>query len=41
MVGSSILRKLKSDGFNNLIYKSKGELDLMIQDDVESFCDAL
>ena len=37
MVGSSILRKLKSDGFNNLIYKSKGELDLMIQDDVESF----
>jgi len=37
MVGSAILRKLKSDGFINLIYRSRDELDLMVQDDVESF----
>ena len=37
MVGSAILRKLKSDGLINLIYRSRDELDLMVQDDVESF----
>tara|TARA_Y100000992_G_scaffold130299_1_gene85885 strand:- start:28 stop:981 length:954 start_codon:yes stop_codon:yes gene_type:complete len=37
MVGSAILRKLKSDGFINLIYINRDELDLMVQNDVESF----
>lgn len=37
MVGSAILRKLKSDGFNNFILRSSRELDLRIQEDVKKF----
>jgi GDP-L-fucose synthase len=37
MVGSAILRKLKSEGFYNLIYKNSLELDLRNQSSVESF----
>lgn len=35
MVGSAIVRKLRSEGFNNLILKSHAELDLLRQSDVE------
>ncbi len=37
LVGSSILRKLTQDGFNNLIYKRSSELDLRRQKDTEDF----
>lgn len=37
MVGSAILRKLESEGYNNLIYKTSSELDLRNQDTVKSF----
>jgi len=37
MVGSSILRRLKNDGFANLITKSKEELDLTNQQSVSDF----
>jgi len=37
MVGSAIVRKLKSEGYNNLILKSKSELDLTVQNDTEKF----
>jgi GDP-L-fucose synthase len=37
MVGSAIVRKLKSEGFNNLVYKTSSELDLRIQADVDEF----
>jgi GDP-L-fucose synthase len=37
MVGSAILRKLKSTGFNNIITKSSNDLDLRNQRDVEHF----
>lgn len=37
MVGSAIVRKLKSEGFNNLVYKTSSELDLRNQADVNSF----
>lgn len=37
MVGSAILRKLESQGFNNIIYKTSDELDLRIQKKVEDF----
>jgi len=37
LVGSSIVRKLKSEGYNNLILKTKSELDLRRQADVEEF----
>jgi GDP-L-fucose synthase len=37
MVGSSILRRLKIDGFDNLITKSKEELDLTNQQSVSDF----
>ena len=37
MVGSAIVRKLKSEGYNNLILKSHSELDLMNQKDVTDF----
>lgn len=37
MVGSSILRKLKSKGYLNVIYKSSKDLDLRIQDHVNIF----
>ncbi len=37
LVGSSILRKLTQDGFDNLIYKRSSELDLRRQKDTEDF----
>jgi len=37
MVGSAILRKLKSENYNNLLIKSSKELDLRRQTDVDNF----
>ena len=39
MVGSAILRKLKKEGFNNIIVKTSAELDLRNQADVQKFFD--
>ncbi len=40
LVGSAILRNLKSKGYGNFILKSHKELDLMRQEAVEAFFDA-
>ncbi len=40
MVGSAITRKLKSEGFNNLILRSSSELDLRNQSSVDKFFEA-
>lgn len=37
MVGSAILRKLLKEGFDNIVVKTSGELDLKQQADVETF----
>jgi GDP-L-fucose synthase len=37
LVGSAILRRLKSEGFTNLIYRTHAELDLTRQADVDAF----
>lgn len=37
LVGSAILRKLKAEGYRNLLTRTRGELDLMRQDAVEAF----
>ena len=37
MVGSALLRKLKAEGFSNLITRNHSELDLTRQSDVEAF----
>jgi len=37
MVGSAIVRKLKSEGFTNIITRTLSELDLKVQHDVEIF----
>ena len=37
MVGSAIVRKLTSNGYNNLILRTSRELDLRRQEDVEDF----
>ncbi len=37
MVGSSILRKFDKEGYKNLIYKTRRELDLFNQQEVEAF----
>jgi len=37
MVGSAILRKLKSQGFNNFVFKTSQELDLRSQTEVNEF----
>lgn len=37
LVGSAIMRKLQSDGFNNIITKTHKELDLIDQAEVERF----
>ncbi|MDB4534631.1 GDP-L-fucose synthase [Vicingaceae bacterium] len=37
MVGSAIVRKLSSDGFNNLVFKTSSELDLTNQQAVNEF----
>ena len=37
MVGSAILRRLASDGYENIVTRTREELDLLRQDDVERF----
>ena len=37
MVGSALCRRLRSDGFENLIVKAREELDLTRQTEVEGF----
>ena len=37
MVGSAIVRRLKKEGFQNLVFKTSSELDLTNQNDVEAF----
>jgi len=37
MVGSAIVRKLKAEGYGNIITRTHAELDLTRQDQVESF----
>lgn len=37
LVGSGIVRKLKAEGYNNLVLKTSSELDLRVQSDVEKF----
>lgn len=37
MVGSSIVRRLKEEGYNNIIVRSRKELDLTRQTDVEDY----
>jgi len=37
MVGSAIVRKLKAEGFSNLVLKTSKELDLRDQKAVEAF----
>jgi len=37
MVGSAIKRKLKSEGYNNLLYRNSSELDLRNQQQVQTF----
>ncbi len=40
MVGSAIVRKLKKEGFQNLVFRTSSELDLRDQPSVEKFFDA-
>lgn len=40
MVGSAIMRKLQSEGYNNLLLRTSSELDLRDQKAVESFFEA-
>lgn len=37
LIGSAIVGKLKSDGYNNLIYRTHRELDLINQQEVKNF----
>jgi GDP-L-fucose synthase len=37
MVGSALVRNLKAHGFTNLVYKTRQELNLCIQQDVDAF----
>ena len=37
LVGSAIMRKLKKEGYNNLVYRTSSELDLRRQEKVEDF----
>ena len=37
LVGSAIVRKLLAEGYENLLFKTKAELDLLCQSDVEAF----
>ena len=39
LVGSAIVRRLKSDGYENIVTRTRQELDLMDQEAVESFFD--
>ncbi len=40
MVGSAIVRELKRQGYDNLVFRTHSELDLTRQEDVERFFDA-
>ena len=40
LVGSAIVRKLRSEGYSNLVLRSHQELDLMRQAEVETFLEA-
>lgn len=37
MVGSAIVRKLQQEGYENLLFRTSGELDLRNQEAVEKF----
>ena len=37
MVGSAIVRKLKNEGFNNIVFRTSAELDLRNQQAVKDF----
>ena len=37
LVGSAIVRKLRADGYTNILMRTHGELDLIRQDQVEAF----
>ena len=37
MVGSAIVRALMREGYTNIITRTRAELDLTVQDDVEAF----
>jgi GDP-L-fucose synthase len=37
MVGSALVRKLKAEGFENLVLRTSSELDLRVQSEVEEF----
>jgi len=37
LVGSAIMRKLDSEGYNNIVHRTSSELDLRRQEDVEEF----
>ena len=37
MVGSALVRRLRADGFNNLLLRTSGELDLRMQEEVNLF----
>jgi GDP-L-fucose synthase len=37
LVGTAIMRKLKNEGYNNLVYRTSSELDLRRQEKVEEF----
>ncbi len=37
MVGSAVMKKLKEHGYENIVYRTSGELDLTQQSQVESF----
>ncbi len=39
LVGSAIVRKLKDSGYENLVFRTYGELDLVRQESVEAFFD--
>ncbi len=37
LVGSALMKELEKSGYNNLIKRTRGELDLIVQNDVENF----
>ncbi len=40
LVGSAIVRKLRTSGFGNLVLKTRAELNLLVQADVRAFFEA-
>lgn len=41
MVGSAILRELKNQGYNNLLWRNRSKLNLMIQNDTYNYFDQM